>query len=324
MHIPQPKDRIDDTARKPLCLPLEPGSAEAQHKYVSMTGFCGKERQDIKNLIALAGGLFTPHFSRSNSYLICKTKEGKKYEKAVQWNIPRCSAKWLEATVANWSVQPRLMRAYRIPDSIEPRISACTAASITFTITNVPPEKRGAIRAALLELGAREVPPIEATHLVAASIGQTEKFLTAISGCQHIVNEQWALASLDAGVFLVEEEFELIDDAGQRRYKMELEKVQERKRNVLGCRGLLAGKTFCISPSVVPPRLTIVQLILGAGGTVEPLRSKTSSKGGSITLISCSTDVEAEKYPKFKKAYRTDLIINGVLHQQLDYDSNYV
>ena len=89
-----------------------------------MTGFCGKERQDIKNLIALAGGLFTANFSRSNSYLICKTKEGRKYEKAVQWNIPRCSTKWLEATVSNWSVQPHLMRAYRIPDSMAPKTSA--------------------------------------------------------------------------------------------------------------------------------------------------------------------------------------------------------
>ena len=35
--------------------------------------------------------------------------------------------------------------------------------------------------------------------------------------------------------------------------------------------------------------------------------------------------LEAEEaYAKWPKAYRTDLIINGVLHQQLDYDSNFV
>lgn len=92
----------------------------------------------------------------------------------------------------------------------------CAANTITFTITNVDLAKRGAIKSALVQLGAREVPAIEATHLVAEQIGQTEKFLTALSGCQYIVNTQWALASLDAGVFLHEQEFELIDENGER------------------------------------------------------------------------------------------------------------
>ena len=115
----------------------------------------------------------------------------------------------------------------------------------------------------------------------------------------------------------------LFQTQGQRKYKIELEKVQERKRNVLGCRGLLDGKHFCVSPNVTPSKPTMEQLILGAGGTVEPART-CGATGGDVTLISCSADYAEEAYAKWPKAYRTDLIINGVLHQQLDYDSNFV
>lgn len=323
MHIPQSKDRLSNTAKKPLTFQVD-GLSVLQHKYVSMTGFCGKERQDIKNLIAMAGGLSSPNFSRSNSYLICKSKEGKKYEKAVQWNIPRCSAKWLEETVKQWSIQPHLMRAYRIPDAIEPSPSLCPASSIAFTITNMDDhDKRDSVRAALTKLGAREVPALEATHLIADFIAQTAKFLTALSGCQHIVSSQWAFASSEAGMFVDENEHELIDEEGQRRYKIELEKVQERKRNILGCRGLLSGKRFCISPSVVPDRKTVGELILGAGGSIVPA-SECGPNGGAATLISCSADVVNSTYAKWPHAYRTDLIINGVMHQQMDYSSNKV
>jgi len=62
---------------------------------ITISGYTGTERFIVKNMVSILGANYTGYFTQAHTHLICKTPEGKKYEKALEWGIPIVNARWL-------------------------------------------------------------------------------------------------------------------------------------------------------------------------------------------------------------------------------------
>ena len=61
----------------------------------SITGYENIERSNIGKLAQRLGSAYSESFSRRNTHLICKNKEGVKFEKATEWKVVAVTADWL-------------------------------------------------------------------------------------------------------------------------------------------------------------------------------------------------------------------------------------
>ena len=66
-----------------------------KHMILTITGFEGRDRDWVKDMIKLSGAKYTSYFTRHNHAIICKTAEGPKYNKAKDWKVPTVSVQWL-------------------------------------------------------------------------------------------------------------------------------------------------------------------------------------------------------------------------------------
>ena len=62
---------------------------------ISTHGFYGKEKLILKTLIWLLNGKYSSYLTNINSFLISKSTNGQKVEKARKWNIPVVNGVWL-------------------------------------------------------------------------------------------------------------------------------------------------------------------------------------------------------------------------------------
>ena len=62
---------------------------------LTLTGFEGRDRDWVKDMIKLSGAKYTSYFTRHNHAIVCKTAEGEKYTKAKEWKVPTVSVQWL-------------------------------------------------------------------------------------------------------------------------------------------------------------------------------------------------------------------------------------
>ncbi|CAL4059407.1 unnamed protein product, partial [Meganyctiphanes norvegica] len=108
----------------------------------------------------------------------------------------------------------------------------------------------------------------EATHLVMASAQRTVKFMCCISTCQHILSLAWILESHSAQKFLPEEDFILDMPEFEKVFVFSLKDTLKKQNR----RYLLQGKMLYLTPSVVPGRIWLREIIECAGGTVENKR----------------------------------------------------
>lgn len=81
-------DRLLDPCSKKSYLPLPsknglPGMAG---KKISLTGYNGLNREELKILVEQAGASYTGSFSRENDLLICYEHTGMKFERAKEWS----------------------------------------------------------------------------------------------------------------------------------------------------------------------------------------------------------------------------------------------
>ncbi|XP_033638672.1 PAX-interacting protein 1-like isoform X1 [Asterias rubens] len=103
-----------------ISYPLHPSACKEQ--VISMSGFEGSERNDVKTLMELLGAKYTGYFTRANTLLICNRMEGAKYEKAQEWRIPIVNVQCLSdlvlgnyETIRNFNSQ-----RYQMYDQIDP------------------------------------------------------------------------------------------------------------------------------------------------------------------------------------------------------------
>ncbi|KAL0485927.1 PAX-interacting protein [Acrasis kona] len=74
---------------------------------ISVTGFIGEERNDLKFLIKASGARYSGALSKKeNTHLICCVPEGEKYQRALEWNILVINKRWLYDCVSEWNCCP--------------------------------------------------------------------------------------------------------------------------------------------------------------------------------------------------------------------------
>ncbi|KPM09375.1 PAX-interacting protein 1-like protein [Sarcoptes scabiei] len=67
----------------------------SSNQVIATTNFNIEERMMLKHLISKTGATFTQYLTKKNTVLICKKPEGKKYLKAIEYNLPIVNIGWL-------------------------------------------------------------------------------------------------------------------------------------------------------------------------------------------------------------------------------------
>ena len=112
---------------------------------LTLTGFEGRDRDFIKDMIKMVGATFTGYFSKHNHAIICKRPMGEKFEKAREWRVPAVSIQWLNEVMfgsgnaaqsinnpryqqfkpdeplrIDYNLVPHLIQAWKIPIRVTP------------------------------------------------------------------------------------------------------------------------------------------------------------------------------------------------------------
>eukprot|EP00093_Oithona_nana_P001783 01783.XXX_4517_412_1 [CDS] Oithona nana genome sequencing. len=66
-----------------------------ENMILTLTGFEGRDRDWVKEMIRITGAKYTSYFTKHNHAIICKSCEGDKYAKAKEWKVPTVSIQWL-------------------------------------------------------------------------------------------------------------------------------------------------------------------------------------------------------------------------------------
>lgn len=78
---------LDPSSKKSyLPLPTRNGLPGMAGKKISLTGYNGLNREELKILVEQAGASYTGSFSRENDVLICYEHSGMKFERAKEWS----------------------------------------------------------------------------------------------------------------------------------------------------------------------------------------------------------------------------------------------
>lgn len=133
----------------------------------------------------------------------------------------------------------------------------------------------------------------EATHLVMPTLMRTPKLLCCLPTIKFILSPQWLNDSLDHGEFLDEQKYLLKDTDLERRLNFEMVKILSLPQRDQ----LFKNKTFYVTPSVVPARKVLREIIETSGGKVVPQLRNTKAivemnlkEENSFLVVSCSAD----------------------------------
>jgi PAX-interacting protein 1 len=62
---------------------------------LTLTGFEGRDRDYVKDMVRRTGAKYTSYFSKHNHAVVCHSAVGDKYQKAKDWKISTVSVQWL-------------------------------------------------------------------------------------------------------------------------------------------------------------------------------------------------------------------------------------
>lgn len=367
-------------------VPFKDKVSQCRSMVITVTGYAGKERTLLKNMIFIIGARYTGYLTRSNTHIICKSPSGEKYSKAREWGIHCVNAKWLGDIVTTGYPSPcnlvrystlgvedelqlakdLLVRELIIPwqtlgeDSNashqqatnngkrkleEPStcgnvqikkarttssVDASKAEGPKVLFTGITPSEVSRLTEIVIELGGTVVASVkQCTHLVTRKIIRTVKFLCAISIAHYVVTPEWIDKSQQSKSFLDARDYIVKDSHSEDMYDMELTLSLQRAR---AC-PLLKGISVYVTQNVEPSPSSMKEIILCAGGQVlasipsqQQLiewKNSTTEKGMPVLLvISCEKDVQlcADFIKKGFEIHNAELILSGVLKQQLDFD----
>jgi hypothetical protein len=166
---------------------------------------------------------------------------------------------------------------------------------------------------------------MECTHLVSRKICRTEKFLCAMGVSLFIIDESWLNASINAKKVLNEEDFLLCDSVGEDEFGFSLRESMERAK----LRKLLQGFDIYSTPSVSPNTDIICKITEANGGrhfNVKNVKKiKDIPKRENCIILSNEEDKKFEREIKKsgRKCYSTELLLVGILKQELEF-SKYI
>ncbi|KAG0037790.1 hypothetical protein BGZ82_001797 [Podila clonocystis] len=203
----------------------------------------------------------------------------------------------------------------------------------------------------LKALGIVEAKNVEdCTHIVAEHAARTEKFLSGIAQAKFIVRKEYLNSCIDANEVLDENDYRLADPEGKQEYDIKLYEALDRARS----KKVFENCLIYISPSTQPKPAQLKPLVeIGGGKAVflkrvdlkflkekikasqlsEPKDEEASASSEEddtkekemIVVVSCEEDVEMWKQLQEvgARVYSKELILQGLLLQQLDLDDTY-
>ncbi|RVE43902.1 hypothetical protein evm_011464 [Chilo suppressalis] len=167
------------------------------------------------------------------------------------------------------------------------------------------------VRVKLEKLGAVIVSDVSAcTMVLTQQIKRTFKFLCAVGLGKPIVGPSWVQACADSNMIVDPWFYVLKDEAAEKRFQFNLERVLLSKRN------FLKGYNVSSTPNVLPNAAEMRLIVESSGGLWK--------EGGSQWVcVSCMADKAL--WPTLKKRGATvvtaEFILGGVLRQKVDINS---
>lgn len=232
--------------------------------------------------------------------------------------------------LSNWPKTPR--RESRV----KPKATDIKDVRILFSGCKPTSEETRSIR----QMKGRVVESTEeCTHLIAQAASRSEKFLCAISRARLIVTPTWLDKSIEAGMFLDEAPFMLLDKKNENFLGFSLSKSLRKAKD----KKLFSTYEFIITPSVRPDFQTLASIIRAGGGKVLPsfpprrlIAPDAKSVIGSelkLLILSCEEDLAHLKShlplafstnPALFNLYKSELVLSGSLRQELAFAENRI
>nr|SVE77471.1 EOG090X027U [Daphnia lumholtzi] len=162
----------------------------------------------------------------------------------------------------------------------------------------------------------------EATHLVMPTFLRTPKLLCCLPTVKFILSPRWIHESAQQGKLLDEQPYLLKDTELERKMDIDLLKLLSLPQRD----HLFKGKMFYITPSVVPSRSVLRDIIENSGGKViaQPKSMKVisdfvSKDENSYIVISCPTDLHLLNDVMKAKigVYSSEFVLSAVLKQAI-------
>lgn len=167
------------------------------------------------------------------------------------------------------------------------------------------------------------------THLVMPYLARSNKLFFAIAGGARVLSEQWLKDSHAAGQFLPEANYGLSSRDFNIEYKCDIEQTL-----LTNNRGrLFEGKFFFVTPSVVPSRKVVSELIQACGGVVERIRRSSAqieatnaNSPYSYFIVTQEDDLHLvadllrNKKDRMKVVCSVELIFSAVLRQTFEVE----
>ncbi|CAH1132708.1 unnamed protein product [Ceutorhynchus assimilis] len=169
----------------------------------------------------------------------------------------------------------------------------------------------------------------EFTHLVVPKLTRSHKLLFAIVKSHYILSDKWLDDSLEAKRFLPESDFGLPTEKFNQTYGTSYEKALQSCNR----QQLLDGKTFHVTPSVVPSKRIVCELIELSGGKLERIRrSRAQIEATNATSplsyfiltaredLHLVADLLKNKKDKQKVVCNVELVLSSVMKQEFEVE----
>lgn len=156
----------------------------------------------------------------------------------------------------------------------------------------------------------------EATHLVMPSLLRTTKLFCCLPNVKYVLSARWVQDSVQQSKLLEEEPYLFRDTELEKKMNVDLQRILATPNRSQ----LFKGKTFYITPSVVPSRGIVREMIENSGGKVDaqPRSMKAVAElvqkdEGAYQIIGCAADshllADAVKH-KIGNPFETTLFFN--------------
>ncbi|XP_011867303.1 PREDICTED: PAX-interacting protein 1 [Vollenhovia emeryi] len=166
----------------------------------------------------------------------------------------------------------------------------------------------------------------DATHLVMSAPLRTVKLLCCLSRCKFIVSLQWLLECSTKNTFVDESAYMLGDPEFEKNFNCNIEKTLASPN-----RGtVLKGKTFYVTPSVIPSPSAIAEIIESAGGVMEKTRRSVAQiqemNAGKLSYIIVTHDNDLHLLSDVLRAnisvYSAEIVLGAVARQHFQPDTS--
>ncbi|EDV29485.1 uncharacterized protein TRIADDRAFT_51872 [Trichoplax adhaerens] len=293
MQIPVPSKYIIDACKEMV---------------IAVTGYTGKERDKVKMIINAIGANYTPHLSRKNTHLICKSPSGEKFFKAKEWRIFTVNCKWLADILNTGIVAPCAMERYI-------QFGKPNEMSLEYEC-NEP----------ILRIWKSKKRNHSTSDSDDDDITRTEKFLCCFATCRHVIRSEWVEQSYRLGSFADETQFEVIDMSTEKYYSFSLRKSLQ----MATLRPVFEDMTFYVTRNVKPDLQTMNNIIHYNGGEVvtytlaiKILMDVNSCK--ELFIISCPKDKDECFNIRTRRHsiefYTADFVVISILRQKVNKQS---